>query len=113
MDIRQLKHLDALASTGSFTAAAKKLNMAQPALSQSIKRLEVALGVTLVNRTSNKNDKLLALTAEGLVLHQHATLILKQIKQAEAQIRAMANLTSGKSVLPCRACWGLSTCPRA
>ena len=96
MDIRQLKHLDALANTGSFTSAAKKLNMAQPALSQSIKRLEQSLGVTLINRTSNKNDKHLALTAEGLVLHQHATLILKQIKQAEAQIRAMANLTSGE-----------------
>ncbi len=66
MDIRQLKHLDALANTGSFTAAAKKLNMAQPALSQSIKRLELSLGVTLINRTSNKHDKHLALTAEGL-----------------------------------------------
>lgn len=96
MDIRQLKHLDALANTGSFTAAAKKLNMAQPALSQSIKRLETALGVTLVNRTTNPQDKRLNLTAEGLVLHQHATLILKQIKQAESQIRAMANLTSGE-----------------
>ncbi|MGL5393600.1 MAG: LysR family transcriptional regulator, partial [Shewanella sp.] len=53
MDIRQLKHLDALARTGSFTAAAQKLNMAQPALSQSIKRLEQSLGVTLINRTSN------------------------------------------------------------
>ncbi|MGL4834674.1 MAG: LysR family transcriptional regulator, partial [Shewanella sp.] len=87
MDIRQLKHLDALASTGSFTAAAKKLNMAQPALSQSIKRLEQSLGVTLINRTSNKHDKWLALTAEGVVLHQHASSILKQLKQAEAQIR--------------------------
>ncbi|MCE9686780.1 LysR family transcriptional regulator [Shewanella sp. AS16] len=92
MDIRQLTHLDALARSGSFTLAAKRLNMAQPALSQSIKRLEHSLGVTLVNRGMGR----LSLTAEGLVLHQHATLIIKQLQQAQAQIRAMANLSSGE-----------------
>ncbi len=98
MDIRQLKHLDALAKNGSFTKAAESLNMAQPALSQSIKRLELSLGVTLVNRgtTTNKRDKKLSLTAEGEALHQHAILIIKQLKQAEAHIKSMANLTKGE-----------------
>lgn len=98
MDIRQLKHLDALAKNGSFTKAAESLNMAQPALSQSIKRLELSLGVTLVNRggATNKRDKRLSLTAEGAALHQHALLIIKQLKQAEAHIKSMANLTKGE-----------------
>lgn len=96
MDVRQLKHLDALVSTGSFTKAAKKLNMAQPALSQSIKRLELYLGVTLVNRTGGKQDKSLTLTAEGMALHQHAIVIIKQLEQAKAQIRSMANLSLGE-----------------
>lgn len=98
MDIRQLKHLDALANEGSFTKAAESLNMAQPALSQSIKRLELSLGVTLVNRggTTNKREKKLSLTAEGTALHQHALLIIKQLKQAEAHIKSMANLTKGE-----------------
>ena len=96
MDIRQLKHLDAIATTGSFTKAAQKLNMAQPALSQSIKRLEQALEVVLVNRTSGKQDKPLTLTAEGLALHQHAVLIIKQLNQAKAHIRSMANLSVGE-----------------
>lgn len=98
MDIRQLKHLDALAKEASFTKAAQRLNMAQPALSQSIKRLEIALGVTLVNRTSSSSQrgKQISLTAEGKALHQHAILIIKQLKQAEAHIKSMANLTKGE-----------------
>lgn len=98
MDIRQLKHLDALAKEANFTKAAQRLNMAQPALSQSIKRLEISLGVTLVNRTSSSSQrgKQISLTAEGKALHQHAILIIKQLKQAEAHIKSMANLTKGE-----------------
>ncbi|WP_076411144.1 LysR family transcriptional regulator [Shewanella sp. UCD-KL12] len=98
MDIRQLKHLDTLAKAANFTKAAKQLNMAQPALSQSIKRLETALGVTLVNRSnsSGQRGKQVSLTAEGKALHQHAVLIIKQLKQAEAHIKSMANLTQGE-----------------
>ncbi|MEI6860118.1 MAG: LysR family transcriptional regulator [Shewanella sp.] len=98
MDIRQLKHLNALAKTASFTKAAQSLNMTQPALSQSIKRLESSLGVNLVNRVSSGKggNKQLSLTAEGKALHQHALLIIKQLKQAEAHIKSMANLTKGE-----------------
>ncbi len=99
MDIKQLKHFDALATKGSFTLAAQKLNIAQPALSQSIKRLETHLGVTLINRNRHhrgQDGSRLTLTAEGLALHQHAKLIIKQLKQAEAHIKSMANLTKGE-----------------
>ncbi|ABV86778.1 LysR family transcriptional regulator [Shewanella pealeana] len=96
MDIKQLKYLDALITAGSFTKAAERLNMAQPALSQSIKRLEQELGVTLVDRGANKSSKTLSLTAEGSALHQHAKLIIKNMAQAEAHIKSMANLTMGE-----------------
>lgn len=96
VDIRQLKHLDHLVKYGSFTRAAEKLNLAQPALSQSIKRLEQSLGVTLVNRSGSRQESGIRLTAEGLALHQHAVLILKQLNQAEAHIRAMAELAKGE-----------------
>jgi DNA-binding transcriptional LysR family regulator len=92
MNIRQLKHLDALVKHASFTKAAESLNMAQPALSQSIKRLEVSLGVTLVTRSMKK----ITLTAEGTALHSYAQLIIKQLKQAEDHIKSMANLTKGE-----------------
>ncbi|MCL1073800.1 LysR family transcriptional regulator [Shewanella dokdonensis] len=96
MDIKQLKHLDALVRYGSFTRAAEKLNIAQPALSQSIKRLEQSLGVTLVDRRQRKQESGLKLTAEGETLHQHAMLILKQVQQAESHIRSMAQLALGE-----------------
>ena len=96
MDIKQLKHLDALITFGGFTKAAQQLNIAQPALSQSIKRLEDSLGVTLVDRGAHKRSKALSLTAEGRALHQHAKLIIKNMAQAEAHIKSMANLTKGE-----------------
>lgn len=53
MDIKQLKHLHTLANSGSFTQAASELSIAQPAISQSIKRLEDELGVMLINRNAH------------------------------------------------------------
>ncbi|MCL1040966.1 LysR family transcriptional regulator [Shewanella marisflavi] len=99
MDIKQLRQFEALATKGSFTLAAKQLNIAQPALSQGIKRLEQTLGVTLINRNKHyrgQDGSRLTLTAEGEALAQHARLILKQVKQAEAHIKSMANLTKGE-----------------
>lgn len=95
MDIKQLNYLCYLHKFQSFTKAAKALNIAQPALSQSISRLEQELNVTLVERHLQHGQGI-HLTAEGKVLHQHALLITNQFAQAKAQIQAMANLTQGE-----------------
>lgn len=96
MEIRQLHQFCTLAAAKSFTLAASQLNIAQPALSQSMKKLEQDLGVTLLLRRAGKQNGSVTLTAEGEVLLQHARLVLSQINTARNEIRAMASLEAGE-----------------
>lgn len=72
MDIRQLKYFLTIADEGQITAAAKKLHMAQPPLSQQLKHLEDELGVKLVKRGS----RYVKLTDAGEILLHRARQIL-------------------------------------
>jgi DNA-binding transcriptional LysR family regulator len=49
-ELRHLRYLVAIAEAGSFTLAARRLNIAQPALSQQMRQLEAIAGVTLLHR---------------------------------------------------------------
>ncbi|QDF67576.1 LysR family transcriptional regulator [Shewanella sp. SNU WT4] len=96
MEFRQLQHFCSLIQYGSFTMAAEHLQLAQPALSQSLKKLETELKVKLVNRSAGKSDKSISLTAEGQALHEHAKIILGQMEQAQRHISSMASLSLGE-----------------
>ena len=52
MNIKQAQYIQTIASEGSITAAAKKLYISQPSLSQMVRQVEKELGVTLFDRTS-------------------------------------------------------------
>lgn len=90
MDIKQLKYFQVIAEEKHITAAAKKLNMSQPPLSQQLKLLENELGCTLFIRTS----KSMELTQEGQYLLEQANLILKNHNSI---IQSFLNMKSGKS----------------
>ena len=46
MNIKQAQYIQTIASEGSITAAAKKLYISQPSLSQMVRQVEKELGVT-------------------------------------------------------------------
>lgn len=68
-----------VASTGSFTAAARSLSLSPSAVSKSVQRLERTLGVTLITR----NTRSLALTPEGRELHERALRLLREAEAIE------------------------------
>jgi LysR family transcriptional activator of glutamate synthase operon len=92
MEVRQLRYLLALAQELSFTRAAARANVAQPALSRQIRKLEDELGTSLVDRTSRR----VQMTAAGMRLTEHAIRILDQVDHARADILQVTELASGR-----------------
>lgn len=91
MELRHIRYFLALAETLNFTAAAKRLNISQPPLSQQIAGLERELSVKLFDRTSRS----VALTAAGWVFRKHAEALVAQAKQASDEVKAIDRGTTG------------------
>lgn len=75
MELQQLRYFHAIAQSGSVTEAARKLHIAQPALSQSMRRLEKDLGVQLLQRAGRGIE----LTEIGKLVAPHVSAILHDI----------------------------------
>ena len=56
MTFRQMEILVAAAEAATFSAAAKKLDISQPSLSESVSRIERAAGLVLFERTTRSNS---------------------------------------------------------
>ena len=122
MELRQLRYLVALDDERHFTRAAARLHIAQPALSQQIKRLEDEVGLALVDRTTRH----VALTPAGELLVGRARRALSEIDAAAAELADLAGIRTGRvvrstSATPTssssrRTCWesaGWAMCSRA
>jgi DNA-binding transcriptional LysR family regulator len=86
MELRQLEAFVAVARAGSFTGAAERLGVVQPAVSQAVRRLEEELGLTLFERTSRR----VAPTAAGAAFLPHAEAVLGRLAEARHAASALA-----------------------
>jgi len=82
MDLRQLRYFLAIAEAGSFTAAARRLHVSQPALGYQVKQLEERHGLALLERHSRG----VALTPAGAILADHARRIFAEVEAAEGAL---------------------------
>jgi LysR family transcriptional regulator of abg operon len=83
IDPRQLRHLLAIARTGSFSGAAVELNLSQPAISTSIARLESLLDTRLLERGRQGAR----LTPAGQILLRYANGIENLVSRSEEEVR--------------------------
>ncbi|MGZ4167985.1 MAG: LysR family transcriptional regulator [Solirubrobacteraceae bacterium] len=91
MELRQLRYLVALAEELNFTRAAASEHVAQPALSQQIRRLEDELGLALVERTTRQ----VALTEAGEILVARARRVLAELDAAGTELQALRGMDTG------------------
>ena len=95
MELHQLRYLVLVAEERNFTRAAARANVAQPALSRQVRKLEDELGVPLVDRTSRR----VRMTEHGAALVERARRVLDEIDQARAQVRDVKQLLGGRVVI--------------
>lgn len=91
-DTRTTRYLLAVADLGSMTAAAAHLEVAQPALSQALRRVEQALGVPLFERS--RRGSVLSSAGQAVVEDLRASLALAE--GAERKARAIAGGKTGR-----------------
>ncbi|WP_063064546.1 LysR family transcriptional regulator [Nocardia violaceofusca] len=97
MDVRHLRYFVAVAEEQHFGRAAQRLHMAQPPLSQQIRRLEAELGVPLFERTTRKVE----LTAAGVAYLARARQILASLDDAAREARLVAAGSVGHLTIGC------------
>ena len=102
-DLRHLECFCAVARTGSFTRAAEELGIAQPSLSEQIRKLEQALGAALFERFSRGIE----LTAPGATLLPRARALMeeaaalpKYLEAAREGVRGPLRVGAIPTILP-------------
>jgi molybdate transport repressor ModE-like protein len=104
LDPRRIAHLAAAARCGSLTAAAAELGLTQPALSKSIRELERALGVPVLERGRF-----------GATPTEYGEALIARGRAIEAELRAAGGSSSAADRRRRRGCcrWRSRRCTRA
>jgi DNA-binding transcriptional LysR family regulator len=91
MDLLQLEHFLAVVEERSFTRAAERVSRTQPAVSQSVKKLEEEIGVPLIARDVHE----LTLTEAGRVVAEYARRMVQLRNEAVRQVSELKSLQAG------------------
>src|SRR4051794_37550984 len=92
MDVRKLQQFLAVSRSGSITAAARRLNIAQPALSHAIQALEDDLGAPLLVRHARG----IILTEIGEVVAVQAEIISRELQRTRDIVAQRLASPSGR-----------------
>lgn len=92
MNLRALRYFLSVCDRHNFTAAARDLNVSQPALSQQIRLLEEELGVRLFVRTSHH----VTLTSAGALVAEHAQRLAEGVSRLHEAVDSFRGLRRGK-----------------
>ncbi|NBA95956.1 LysR substrate-binding domain-containing protein [Pseudomonas sp. R5(2019)] len=92
MNLFQLRAFDAVAREGSFTRAAERLFISQPAVTGHIKALEEHYQITLLRRTARRVE----LTEEGIRLAAITRAMFGLAEEAQAMLEANRQLLTGR-----------------
>ncbi len=97
MNINQFRAFCFVVEEKSFSRAARRMFVSQPALSMQIKSLEGELGEPLFDR----NNRMVLLTDGGEIFYEHVKRIFEEIDSARHQIDEIRELSRGHLRIAC------------
>ncbi|YCA45143.1 LysR family transcriptional regulator [Bacillus sp. JZ8] len=92
MDIRQLRYFIAIVEEKKISAAAERIHISQPPLSQHLKTMEEELGVKLVERSG----KSLEITEAGKALYKYALQMTQLMEEAKMEVKEVRDGVNGR-----------------
>ena len=109
MEMHQLAYFESVSRHLHFTRAAEELHVAQPSVSQQIRKLETELGAPLFHRMKRH----VALTEAGLTFLPHARAVLQRLAEARLEVQELSGLRKGTLAVGAPPSVGTHLLPRA
>ena len=92
MDLKQLEYFIAVAEEANFTRAAKRVHISQSGVSAQIRKLELDLGVVLIDRSG----RTATLTTAGVIALERARSVLESVSALREALNEMTGLIQGQ-----------------
>jgi DNA-binding transcriptional LysR family regulator len=109
MEMHQLAYFESVSRHLHFTRAAEELNVAQPSVSQQIRKLEHELGTPLFHRMKRN----VTLTEAGTLFLRHTRAVLQQLEEARVEVQELSGLRKGTLAVGAPPSVGTHLFPRA